>query len=138
MSKPHFHFIGICGTGMGSLAGMLAERGYEVRGSDKGAYPPMSTWLEERSIPIMKGFLPEHLDWEPDLVVVGNVCRRDNPEAVEALNASLSIPTRIEQIRSADVAEMASLALTEAHITYAVPKHMDMAQCQSMFDRLAG
>ena len=49
------HVIGVCGTAMGSLAAMLVERGFEVRGSDAMAYPPMSTWLEERGIAIMMG-----------------------------------------------------------------------------------
>ena len=43
MTKPkHIHLIGICGTAMASLAGMLQERGFRVTGSDAAAYPPMS------------------------------------------------------------------------------------------------
>ena len=75
------HMMAICGTGMGAFAGMLAAHGYEVRGSDEGAYPPMSERLAEWGIPIMEGFRPENMDWEPDLVIVGNVIRRVNPEA---------------------------------------------------------
>ena len=66
---------------MGTFAGMLAEKGFEVRGSDAGCYPPMSDLLEEWGIPVMEGYAPQNLDWEPDLVVVGNVIRRVNPEA---------------------------------------------------------
>ena len=77
------HIIGICGTAMGSLAAMLVERGFEVRGSDAGAYPPMSTWLAARGIDIMIGYAPENLDWNPDLVVVGNVSRASYADAVE-------------------------------------------------------
>ena len=76
------HIIGICGTAMGSLAAMLKQRGYTVRGSDAGAYPPMSTWLEERDIDIMPGYDESNLDWEPDLVIVGNVCRAEYGDAV--------------------------------------------------------
>jgi len=47
--------MGICGTAMASLAGMLKARGFEVRGSDTAAYPPMSTFLESLGIP---GFQP--------------------------------------------------------------------------------
>ncbi|MFW6058220.1 MAG: Mur ligase domain-containing protein, partial [Persicimonas sp.] len=50
------HIIGVCGTAMGSLAAMLKESGYTVRGSDAMAYPPMSVWLEERGIEIMQGY----------------------------------------------------------------------------------
>jgi UDP-N-acetylmuramate: L-alanyl-gamma-D-glutamyl-meso-diaminopimelate ligase len=75
------HLMGICGTGMGAFAGMLKSHGYEVRGSDEGAYPPMSLRLAEWGIPIMEGFSGANLDWGPDLVIVGNVIRRVNPEA---------------------------------------------------------
>ena len=81
---PRVHLIGICGTGMGSLAGLFRTAGWEVRGSDTGVYPPMSEMLAGLTIPIMQGFSPTHLDWRPDLVVVGNIARPDNPEAVEA------------------------------------------------------
>ncbi len=75
------HVMGLCGTAMGTFAGMLKGRGYEVRGSDAAAYPPMSDQLAEQAIPLMLGYAPQNLDWGPDLVVVGNVIRRTNPEA---------------------------------------------------------
>src|SRR6266404_3072909 len=73
MSKPeHIHLIGICGTAMASLAGMLQERGFRVTGSDAAAYPPMSTFLESLGIPVAQPFSEENLAPRPDLVVVGN------------------------------------------------------------------
>ena len=48
----HYHLIGICGTAMASLAGMLQARGHQVTGSDEHVYPPMSTMLESLGIPI--------------------------------------------------------------------------------------
>lgn len=78
----HIHLIGICGTGMASLAGLLSGLGFKVTGSDRSFYPPMSTFLEALNIPLLKGYRAENLDAEPDLVVVGNVVTRDNPEAV--------------------------------------------------------
>ncbi len=95
------HLIGICGTGMGSLAGLLREAGYEVRGSDDAVYPPMSTMLRERGITILEGFRPEHLDDRPDLVVVGNVASSKNPEAVAAQERGipyLSMPQAIGRL----------------------------------------
>ncbi|MFH1572652.1 MAG: UDP-N-acetylmuramate:L-alanyl-gamma-D-glutamyl-meso-diaminopimelate ligase [Acidobacteriota bacterium] len=80
------HFIGICGTGMASLAAMLKERGYEVSGSDEGVYPPMSDFLAERQIPVHPGFDFAHLRPEPDLVVIGNTLSRGNPEIEYVLN----------------------------------------------------
>ncbi len=76
------HLIGICGTGMGSLAGMLVEKGFRVTGSDANVYPPMSDFLARLGVPVAKGYAPENLDHRPDLVVVGNVVTRQNPEAV--------------------------------------------------------
>jgi len=75
--------MGICGTGMASLAGMLKHKGYQVTGSDQNVYPPMSLFLEQLSIPVMSGYSPENLSPTPDLVIVGNVITRLNIEAVE-------------------------------------------------------
>ncbi len=85
----NIHLIGICGSGMGTLAAMLQEAGYLVRGSDENVYPPMSTFLASRGIPISEGYRGENLEPAPDLVVVGNVVRRDNPEAVATLERGL-------------------------------------------------
>ncbi len=81
------HVMGICGTAMGALAGMLQDAGYRITGSDTGAYPPMSTYLEGLGIDIMQGFVASNLDHHPDLVVVGNVIRAIYDEA-QALVAS--------------------------------------------------
>lgn len=78
------HLVGICGTGMGSLAGLLRDAGYQVRGSDEAVYPPMSTMLRERGIDILQGYDAAHLDEATDLVIVGNVATRNNPEALAA------------------------------------------------------
>jgi UDP-N-acetylmuramate: L-alanyl-gamma-D-glutamyl-meso-diaminopimelate ligase len=78
------HLIGICGTGMGSLAGLLKAAGHDVRGSDEHVYPPMSTQLAEQGIPVMEGFGAANLDWAPEVVVVGNVCRKDHVEVLAA------------------------------------------------------
>jgi len=82
----HIHFIGICGTGMASLAAMLQERGYEVAGSDEAVYPPMSEFLEAKRIRILQGFSGANLQPFPDLVVVGNAISRGNPEVEYLLN----------------------------------------------------
>jgi len=75
--------MGICGVGMASLAGLLKKKGYLVSGSDQNIYPPMSDYLQELSIPIKKGYRAENLHPRTDLVIVGNVITRLNPEAVE-------------------------------------------------------
>jgi len=78
----HVHLMGICGTGMAALACMLQERGLLVTGSDSGVYPPMSELLAAAGIPVRECYAAENLDPAPDLVVVGNVIRAVNPEAV--------------------------------------------------------
>lgn len=79
-SQKHIHLIGICGTAMASLAGMLAERGFHVTGSDAAAYPPMSDFLQSLGIPVSQPFAEGNLDPRPDLVVVGNAISRGNVE----------------------------------------------------------
>jgi UDP-N-acetylmuramate: L-alanyl-gamma-D-glutamyl-meso-diaminopimelate ligase len=75
------HLIGICGTGMGALAGMLVEKGFRVTGSDANVYPPMSDFLAGLGIPVASPYAPANLDHRPDLVIVGNVVTRLNPES---------------------------------------------------------
>src|SRR6201988_3394700 len=81
MTDPkHIHLIGICGTAMASLAGMLKQRGHRVTGSDAAAYPPMSDFLRDLGIPVAQPFDPKNLDPRPDLAVVGNAISRGNVE----------------------------------------------------------
>ena len=88
-SIRHVHLVAICGTAMGSLACMLVDRGFRVTGSDTDAYPPMSDQLRAAGIDVQKGFAAEHvLSDRPDLVVIGNAVRRENPEAVAAIEPS--------------------------------------------------
>ena len=87
MTQPkHIHLIGICGTAMASLAGMLQERGFRVTGSDAAAYPPMSTFLESLGIPVAQPFAETNLDPRPDLVVIGNALSRGNVELEKVLD----------------------------------------------------
>lgn len=83
------HLMGICGTAMASLAGLLKDLGFKVTGSDQNPYPPMSTQLENLGISIMKGYQAENLAHRPDLVIVGNVISKTNPEAQELLRLGL-------------------------------------------------
>ena len=78
--NKHIHLIGICGTAMASLAGMLKQRGFRVTGSDAAAYPPMSDFLRDLEIPVAQPFDAGNLSARPDLVVVGNAISRGNPE----------------------------------------------------------
>src|SRR6267378_2081702 len=82
----HIHLIGVCGTAMASLAGMLHERGFRVTGSDSASYPPMSDFLAELEIPLAQPFEARNLVPTPDLVVVGNAISRGNPELEHVLD----------------------------------------------------
>jgi len=84
--NKHIHLIGICGTAMASLAGMLAEHGFRVTGSDAAAYPPMSDFLKSLGIPVLQPFAVHNLNPAPDLVVVGNAISRGNVELERVLD----------------------------------------------------
>lgn len=76
------HLVGVAGTGMGAFAGMLKAAGYQVTGSDENVYPPMSDMLGAWGIEVSTPYAAANLDRaRPDLVIIGNVIRRVNPEA---------------------------------------------------------
>jgi UDP-N-acetylmuramate: L-alanyl-gamma-D-glutamyl-meso-diaminopimelate ligase len=85
------HFIGIGGTGMGATAGLAARAGHEVRGSDSAVYPPMSEQLAALGVPVMTPYATSNLDWQPDVVVVGNVHGKDHLEVAEAQRRGLPL-----------------------------------------------
>ncbi len=89
--QMHAHLIGICGTAMASLAGMLQQRGYQVTGSDAAAYPPMSDFLEKLGIAVAQPFSERNLQPRPDFVVVGNAISRGNVELEAALDQRLPL-----------------------------------------------
>ena len=86
------HFIGVAGTGMGALALLFRDAGHDVTGSDAAFDPPIGPALEAAGIACLRGYDAAHLDGRPDLVVVGNVIRRDNPEATRV--REMGIPAR--------------------------------------------
>lgn len=85
----HIHILGICGTFMGGVALLARELGITVSGSDANVYPPMSDQLEAAGIKLQEGYLAEHLDPAPDLVVMGNAMSRGNPAVEYVLNKGL-------------------------------------------------
>jgi len=95
------HLIAACGTGMGALACMLKDTGFDITGSDKKVYPPISTFLAARGINIADGFKAENLSYCPDLVIVGNAVSKDNPEVVRMMEMGLnfcSMPQAVKNI----------------------------------------
>jgi len=98
--QQHVHLIGVCGTAMASLAGMLKQRGFRVTGSDAAAYPPMSDFLASLSIPVAEPYAEANLKPRPDLVVVGNAISRGNPELEHVLDERIpmrSLPQVLQE-----------------------------------------
>src|SRR5436190_8229731 len=110
------YLIGIGGTAMASLAGMLQQRGYEVGGSDEHVYPPMSTYLESLRIPVLEGYTREHLEtFRPDLVVIGNVAARTNAEAEATLQMDLPYTSMPEAIYELFIRDKHSIVVAGTH-----------------------
>ena len=89
LPPAHIHIVGICGTAMASLAGLLHKRGYKITGSDQACYPPMSTQLEDLGIVVQCPYAVENLDPQPDLVIFGNVVSRHFDEVQEVLKRDI-------------------------------------------------
>jgi UDP-N-acetylmuramate: L-alanyl-gamma-D-glutamyl-meso-diaminopimelate ligase len=110
----HYHLIGICGTAMASLAGMLQARGHRVTGSDENVYPPMSVMLESLGIQIMKGYDAAHVG-SPDFIVVGNAIPRGNPEVEATLNRRLTYRSLPEVLKEEFIRGRRSLVIAGTH-----------------------
>jgi UDP-N-acetylmuramate: L-alanyl-gamma-D-glutamyl-meso-diaminopimelate ligase len=111
----HYHLIGICGTAMASLAGMLQSRGHRVSGSDQNVYPPMSTMLESLGIKLLQGYKAEHLNPQPDCVIIGNAIPRGNPEVEETLNRKLLYRSQAEVLKDEFIRGHHSLVVAGTH-----------------------
>jgi len=101
LKAQHIHVIGVGGSAMAPLAGMLRECGFKVTGSDSGVYPPASTLLDSLGISYFPSFEAEHLTPAPDLVIVGNIIARGNPELEETLERKIpyrSMPEILEEV----------------------------------------
>ena len=88
-TSKHFHFVGICGTAMGSVAAAMKQRGHTITGSDSNVYPPMSTFLLDQGVEITSGFAAENIPASADQVIIGNAISRGNEEAEAVLERKL-------------------------------------------------
>lgn len=111
----HIHLMGICGTGMASLAGILKEKGHRVTGSDQNVYPPMSLFLERIAVPVLEGYSPQNLHPVPDLVIVGNVITRINPEAVELARLKIPYLSLPQALRVFAIKDKRSIVVSGTH-----------------------
>ncbi len=111
----HIHLIGICGTAMASLAGLLQLKGYRVTGSDQAAYPPMSDLLHSLRIPVAEPFLESNLEPRPDLVVIGNALSRGNPELEYVLDQRIPFTSMAHLVQEEFLAGRESLVVAGTH-----------------------
>jgi UDP-N-acetylmuramate: L-alanyl-gamma-D-glutamyl-meso-diaminopimelate ligase len=109
------HLIGICGTGMASLAAMLKDSGHEISGSDEGVYPPMSGFLADKQIPVVQGYDLKNLQPAPDLVVVGNAVSRGNPEVEHVLNLRIPFTSFPEALKHFFLRKKIPIVVTGTH-----------------------
>ncbi|TDI74313.1 MAG: UDP-N-acetylmuramate--L-alanine ligase [Bacteroidetes bacterium] len=107
--------IGICGTGMGSLATLFADGGYTVSGSDKAAYPPMSETLAELGITVREGFDAENLIPAPGLVIIGNACTPTHVEASFAREQNMTQASFPEALTHYFIRDRKSIVVAGTH-----------------------
>src|SRR6516164_5084138 len=114
-SSRHIHLIGICGTAMASLAGLLQLQGHRITGSDKAAYPPMSDLLHSLGIPVAEPYAETNLDPAPDLVVIGNALSRGNPEVERVLDERIPFTSMAALLKEEFLAGRESLVVAGTH-----------------------
>jgi UDP-N-acetylmuramate: L-alanyl-gamma-D-glutamyl-meso-diaminopimelate ligase len=110
-----FHFLGISGTAMGSIAAALQERGFTITGSDENVYPPMSTFLEEKGIKLYQGYRAENIPADAELIVIGNAMKRGNPEVEAVLNRKLFYLSLPEVLKNYFLRGRHNLVVTGTH-----------------------
>ena len=115
MSRKHIHLIGICGTAMASLAGMLQQRGFQVTGSDNAAYPPMSDFLASLGITLHQPFRESNLEPRPDLVIVGNAISRGNVELERVLNQRIPFQSMSQVVHDEFLQDKQRLVIAGTH-----------------------
>src|SRR6476646_7319809 len=114
-APKNFHFLAICGTAMASVAAALQERGFKVSGSDENVYPPMSSFLQKKGIVIKQGYRAENVPADADVVVIGNVMKRGNPEVEAVLNRKLFYLSLPEVLKNYFLRGRHNLVVTGTH-----------------------
>jgi len=114
-ARKKFHFLGICGTAMASVAAALQERGFKVTGSDENVYPPMSSFLQKKGIAVKEGYRAENIPADADVVVIGNAMKRGNPEVETVLNRKLFYLSLPEVLKNHFLRGRHNLVVTGTH-----------------------
>ena len=111
----HLHFLGIAGTGMGTVAAMFRKIGLQVTGSDQAVYPPMSDFLRDQGITFHEGYAEKNLSPKPDLAVVGNALSRGNPELEAVLSHRIPFVSLPELLRGWFLYKTRNLVVSGTH-----------------------
>ena len=111
----HLHFLGIAGSGMGTVAAMFRELGLQVTGSDQAVYPPMSDFLRDRGIVFHEGYDEKNLSPKPDLAIVGNALSRGNPELEAVLSHRIPFVSLPELLRGWFLYHSRNLVVSGTH-----------------------
>ncbi|HUZ05454.1 MAG TPA: Mur ligase domain-containing protein, partial [Acidobacteriaceae bacterium] len=114
-NSKHVHLIGICGTAMASLAGLLQLSGWRVTGSDAAVYPPMSDLLASLKIPVLQPFAESNLLPRPDYIIVGNAISRGNAELEFALDEKIPIYSMAQTLHEYFLRGRESLVVAGTH-----------------------
>src|SRR5262247_3377770 len=117
MNNPtKYHLVGICGTAMASLAGMLQHKGYSVSGSDSDVYQPMSDFLDRLRIRVFKGYRAENIqEIRPDVVVIGNAISRGNVEVEYVLDSGIRYQSMAETVKELFIRGKNSIVVCGTH-----------------------
>ena len=107
--------MGICGTGMAPTAGLLQELGYTITGSDAGAYPPMSTLLDELNIPVHSPYNPNNLEPKPDRIIIANALSRGHAELEHGLAQEIPYTSYPAILGEKILKEATSIVVTGTH-----------------------
>lgn len=114
-NTKHIHFIGICGTAMGSTAVALRALGHTISGSDAQVYPPMSDVLRGAGITVTEGYKPENLPPGADVFVVGNAISRGNAELEALLEKKLPYVSMAELLKQQVIQGKRSFVVSGTH-----------------------
>lgn len=115
MKASRIHFIGVCGTAMGSVAAAMKARGYTVTGSDEGVYPPMSEFLESSGVEVTEGFDERNVPANAEVIVIGNAMKRGNPEVETVLNRKLRYLSLPEALKTYFLHGRHNMVVTGTH-----------------------
>lgn len=109
------HLVGVAGTGMGQLAKLLRDAGHDVSGSDVAFDPPMGPALEAAGVRCLPGWRAENITSDIELVVVGNAIRKDNVEALRAIELDLPRASMSGTLRERFLAGKRPLVVAGTH-----------------------